>query len=325
MISVRQRAIELVRQDYDATPVEQFDTPLRAKVEADAHLAIFSNQYIAAVAADTRRAEVFLGHIQDMVGKQTAGHPRKMNTSLVRPTVIGTFTGAYGTIMQPETEIKDRLAETLAGQKAVEACANYVAVADGYLGVTIQDLQFGPPMLYATYRKPVEIIKIGNRTLRILGNKALRGLYKSLQDGAPIPVEQRLSYLHASNKRILQAGSLSMMQFNGLKGPEHQDAIVHDGMIDVMPEPDLARSQPKHIHPKGPDVRGHNMCGALPELPTTEYTPGGSTLAMAWGLLVQTLGQANVHALDSDAPEHAVLPKQLTESARRLENSPVLR
>lgn len=316
MITVRRRAIELARQDYDTTPVKQFDTPLRSKVEADAHLAIFSSQYIAAVAADTGRAEVFLNHFQDMLGKQSVGHPRKVNTSLARPTVIGTFTGAYGTVMQPKAEIEGRLAETRAGQKAVEACANFVAVADETVGLhTAPDaaaIEWAPLSIYATYRDPIEIITIGNRTLRVMGSLALQGMYEDLQQGKKLPLDQRLGYLHATKKRIMQAGSLSMDQFNGYRGPgkpgQPQATIAH-GMVDVMPEPDLARRQLEHLHDQGPILRGRNMCGALPVLPQTEHTPGGSTLAMAWGLLVQTMGQANVHALDSDAPEHAVLPK----------------
>lgn len=319
MISVRRRAIELARQDYETSPVEQFDTPLRAKVEADAHLAIFSNQYISAVAADTGRAETFLDHFQDMLGKQSVGHPRKVNTSLLRPTVIGTFTGAYRTVMQPRAEIEDRLAETRAGQKVVEACAHFVAVADKTVGLRTPPgkaaIERAPLSIYATYRDPIAIITIGNMTTRATGSLALEGMYADLQNGKQLPINQRLGYLHATKKRIKQAGSLSISQFNGYRGPGKSGqpkATTTDGMVDIMPEPALARSQPKHIHEQEPILRGHNMCGALPDLPRTDHTPGGSSLAIAWGLLVQTMGQANVHALDSDAPEHAVLPKHST-------------
>lgn len=289
--------------NYADKPVVFHTDTVAAKVEADAHFAIASNRYSHELLYDDARAEWFNEIFTDyLAGITRRGAP---NSTLNLKSVAASFHYAFQAVYLSRFEAQRYLARDIVGQKIRQASPHYAKMGDTYTGVqAIEDVvrTNSPHALYEQYRDPANPLLNGIEAVQSLTIGSI-GILRASKLGE----EDRKEHLEKAILRIKTACSLTMSQSK--YHLENGEPVLHDGRLDFLPNMAAVRCSPKFTDDVTKELRGHNMCPALVYFSPNALVPGGSAIEKTWKLGARLITANNLHMLDSDAPEHAVLPK----------------
>lgn len=299
MLTVRSRAAQIAGQaDYLNLPVATYDDPGRAKLEADAYLALTSN-YLAdrLVSSEEHRGRFlasFVGHITDR-------YPFTGNRLIDPEEAFSVFGNCLKATYNDSSEIDAVLDHSPIGKVTKQACDQYVETCDNYLAGPGQQLKrvADPIGWYDSYRAPHILLSNGLLTFgNLAGGVARRAC------GIMTTPEHRADILRASARGLLKMASLSLNQSINTTGP---DVLCTAEYVDIGMSVGRDRQLPAHADEVRAVTRPRHGCPAMPSLPGSETDLGGSAIKKLWAMTAELVIATNLHALDRDEPEYAIV------------------
>lgn len=326
MQTVRGRVLELTADSGSFSASEQidrFDDPERAKLEADAYLAIAMDGIVDTLVSSDLHKLRFRAYISREVTDSTHAFTNK---GIDRGSAFTSFKDGFSIIYGDYDVFNNVLAKKPLGGKVRKACDQYIGTAQKYAaGATAESLvaptHLSPgtrqvfsdqalAAIYEPYRHPAQLVNTGIKTFAGVLPSVLSGLYIPGSD-----VEKRLKYLGKSDRSLRRLASLSLHQAGEYKPAP---ATFDENGVDITPDIRAARELPLHQTRDHAALRGHHKCLALPVLPENETLHGGSGIVKLWELASDLIVTTNFHALDSDDIKHDALGYDAYDEYRAL-------
>lgn len=299
MQSIRSRAIELAGDQANFESygsVRVCDNAPDAKLEADAHLAIIADGLAHRLSEFDRLPGAFSRYFRGTLGqKYKRGTP---NSKINLEFALFAFNTAFDKKYAEHPVVRQSLMTPL-GVRTIEACKQFVALADTtrYPGQKV-----GPNQIDRSefYEKPRALISNGIATVGGVVATSVLDLFN-----ANVPANEGKHYLTQRERVVRGLAGTSLDQFV----VSHFEAMNDVSIYSLARQLAIARGLPKHKNTKHATNAPHRGCPAMPDFPETPILKGGSGVSKLFLRGVELVVSANMHALRSDEPEHAILPR----------------
>lgn len=297
MTTIRARAVELSAQPniLERAPT-YFEDPGRAKLEADAYLALaIGNITTKLVGADDHR-ERFLNRFHIDV---TDYYGFVKNTELDRGIVNTFFNTMLMGIYGNSPILSETINDTDIGRRTQQACLNYVRSCDRVglrSDAEIEKSKQG--FTYLMYEEPMIPISTGLKDTFIEG--ACRIV--SLASDIPKSVDERPDILRRSVRGLQKKASLSLHQARQVD----DNVVIREHSIDVAPNISVIRELDEYKDEVDAKIRPKRGCPALPVLPESFVSHSGSSIGELWNMVIDLAVASNMHALDVDDERYQI-------------------
>jgi hypothetical protein len=302
MNGVRNRVVELVAQpDFLEQPVETFEEPGRAKLEADAYLSMSASLLVDKLVGSGKHRARFLAHFSKHITDAFGAFGTDTNKHIDPEMAFQQFDTSWSVIYRDRDVARGIFAKTKIGKKTTDACHAYVDACNTR-AVKINDIVYPdpPPGSFDTYVSPEDLLLAGLGTFQKVAGDTARQACMVMG----MTPEQRAARLRASGRGMLKIASLSLNQaVNNISGlmPKHTFEAV-----DIAGNIDEVRTRPKYATANKEVLRPHHMCPALPNLPEGTILPTGSSIVKLWEMTAGLVVATNLHALDNNEPQYQV-------------------
>ena len=301
MQSIRSRAIELAENPANFEthgPVQECDDPASAKLEADAHLAVIIDGTAHRLAESDRLQSQAQRHFKGTLKQKYAkGTP---NSEINLEFAIYAFQLAYDN-QYPENPIVAESFNSPFGIRAIAACRQFAALAGAsqYHGQKV-----GPDNVdrFIAYEHPDWLVGNGIATVGGVVGTSVLDLYN-----ASIQPEEAENYLVRKERQVRGLASTTLTQFVR----SHSEAMYDASRFSIERQLEIARALPKFKSDSDEAVTPHMGCPAMPDYPVKEMLIGGSGVSKLYQRGIKFILSANLHAIRSDDPIYAMLPKNV--------------